>query len=788
MARSSHNLDKSKVSKKSFALVGAVVLVVASLAVLCQWQDAEATPASLESKPATTIQVPNSSPGQRSVMAPVFSSATTEKSASIADKQAADIQRQIAELKKLVGLLRHPTADPSPVKPLPAIMKANQQLELLKAALSASSGKLSAGAVDQGWMIEVQIAVSTAQSFSGRADVSSVLPSLSVTSGAASINQTGLIQQPANVKKEELVTENEQKCQSLYSTHGVKPGQGWGSMTDAQINEWMMRNCDLYFCEPSSQSGKGTFSCILLKPGAPRAPVPTPRPTPLWTIPAGAKDLPVRMEGKSLQSTSDFNCDFDEMEGNGCQMRCTNNECTNAVAACSQTPECYSFEMGGLIDGKIANSWATLKKGKGRVVDVPGTLSFIRPSLLQPPSSNSVEQELQVRVEEAPRAAAEQPVSMVTSGGTGQADLIALHGQTVKYLETRLKAGKPAVHENFPNLQWSKSNWKQLGEDRSHFRSHYPLFTLQTLWDHADYIYQELVGIPGFPSSFDQNAVNKMKDGDVVYVNQCWKKWLNQVAPKLQAKITLVLFDGDSRFCESPDAKRLKNVPNVVRIFASNACPHPKVVALPLGVEDNLEFPTSFKSWTFHGDELKLAKFMRAQAQSKKHLGVFCDMSISTNPGKRKPAVAFCQQLKKNPEAGLSVNMGALANNQGKKTWESYLTTLAQHQFVVSPEGNGWDCHRTWEALLLGVIPIVQHDDGVKDVYEGLPVMFVKSWSEITHDRLEAEWNKFVSAPSGTYTYAKLFAPYWVDKMRGTSTFSNNQHEGWIYRTIGVFW
>ena len=39
------------------------------------------------------------------------------------------------------------------------------------------------------------------------------------------------------------------------------------------------------------------------------------------------------------------------------------------------------------------------------------------------------------------------------------------------------------------------------------------------------------------------------------------------------------------------------------------------------------------------------------------------------------------------------------------------LTTLQQHAhfaFVASPSGNGLDCHRTWEALLLRSIPIVK--------------------------------------------------------------------------------
>ena len=84
----------------------------------------------------------------------------------------------------------------------------------------------------------------------------------------------------------------------------------------------------------------------------------------------------------------------------------------------------------------------------------------------------------------------------------------------------------------------------------------------------------------------------------------------------------------------------------------------------------------------------------------------------------------------------------------------------------MSPEGNGADCHRTWEALLLGCIPIVKKTYMGSGLYDGLPVVYVNEWSEITPDRLAAEWSKYVNAPKGTYRFEKLFADYWVDRIK----------------------
>ena len=53
--------------------------------------------------------------------------------------------------------------------------------------------------------------------------------------------------------------------------------------------------------------------------------------------------------------------------------------------------------------------------------------------------------------------------------------------------------------------------------------------------------------------------------------------------------------------------------------------------------------------------------------------------------------------------------------------------------FVLSPMGGGYDCHRTWEALCLGCIPIVK-SSGLDPLYADLPVLIVKNWSDVTRE------------------------------------------------------
>ena len=49
--------------------------------------------------------------------------------------------------------------------------------------------------------------------------------------------------------------------------------------------------------------------------------------------------------------------------------------------------------------------------------------------------------------------------------------------------------------------------------------------------------------------------------------------------------------------------------------------------------------------------------------------------------------------------------------------------------FVPSPAGNGLDCHRTWEALYLGCIPVALRSEYCGD--NSWPVMVVDSWDEL---------------------------------------------------------
>lgn len=97
-----------------------------------------------------------------------------------------------------------------------------------------------------------------------------------------------------------------------------------------------------------------------------------------------------------------------------------------------------------------------------------------------------------------------------------------------------------------------------------------------------------------------------------------------------------------------------------------------------------------------------------------------------------------------------------------KTTWE----IQSKYAFVISPHGNGLDCHRTWEALCLGCIPIVRTSP-LDGLYEGLPVYIVQDWSEVTEGNLKKVLADFSKR---TFDLNRLTLSYWMNQINAKKT------------------
>lgn len=78
---------------------------------------------------------------------------------------------------------------------------------------------------------------------------------------------------------------------------------------------------------------------------------------------------------------------------------------------------------------------------------------------------------------------------------------------------------------------------------------------------------------------------------------------------------------------------------------------------------------------------------------------------------------------------------------------------LQRSKFVASPEGNGVDSHRTYEALIAGAVPIVEDSEHIRAVYGGAPVLYTRDYSEITPAYLEAKYAEMLDT---RYDFSRL--------------------------------
>jgi len=84
------------------------------------------------------------------------------------------------------------------------------------------------------------------------------------------------------------------------------------------------------------------------------------------------------------------------------------------------------------------------------------------------------------------------------------------------------------------------------------------------------------------------------------------------------------------------------------------------------------------------------------------------------------------------------------------------------YAFVICPHGGGLDCHRNWEALCLGCIPIVK-TSSLDNLYKDLPVLIVKDWEIITNELLNETISEFKTKfKKNEFNIEKLTLSYWL--------------------------
>lgn len=274
--------------------------------------------------------------------------------------------------------------------------------------------------------------------------------------------------------------------------------------------------------------------------------------------------------------------------------------------------------------------------------------------------------------------------------------------------------------------------------------------------------------------------------GDVVHVKtDLLEAFCEIVLPRLGGPVVLVT--GDSDMSPVRRFRMLLDHPLVLHWFAQNCdLPgrHPRLTRIPIGLDN----PRYAKFEKRLGFLLAMAAgkgpldpgFSRNDMGEQDVLLAIRGAAQPTPAG--RPARALCtfhvnQKFRPNfadipdrAEAYRLLKDNPACHFPARRLSQTECWRLhREFAFEVSPRGKGLDCFRTWEALALGVIPIVRRST-LDPLYEdeGFPVVIVESFAEISPVSLRG-WLAGLADRFTPQLTRKLSNAYWSDRIRRES-------------------
>ena len=210
--------------------------------------------------------------------------------------------------------------------------------------------------------------------------------------------------------------------------------------------------------------------------------------------------------------------------------------------------------------------------------------------------------------------------------------------------------------------------------------------------------------------------------------------FINSILPLIKKPFILVTHNGDFSNDHFPSHTKIINHPQLVKWFGENmnTVKNIKTEGIPIGLENQMWRRTDFN-------------IIKQNKTIPKTNLLYLNFSLRTNKSRK---IIMDYLLKK----GFTQNKSS--------PWNEYMKELASYKFAISPEGNGIDCHRTWECLYLGVIPIVKKSNPMS-YFKELPILFVRDYSCINNDFLNKTYEIFKKT---SFNLEKLNIDYYRKK------------------------
>ena len=281
------------------------------------------------------------------------------------------------------------------------------------------------------------------------------------------------------------------------------------------------------------------------------------------------------------------------------------------------------------------------------------------------------------------------------------------------------------------------------------------------------------IPVPDF-DGLNPSLYENLQENDVIHVcPQALKSFVNKVLPKLTKPFILLTNNSDWTI---PDDVRLEffeimNNPYLTHWYSQNCIiEHPKITRIPIGLDYHTLTPSRKANVAWSQPE--------KHAWGLKHEPIHQELQLSELQKVSRPFSEREVKCYANFQFLMGTRYGKIDRIECFNTVPNQLVyyeprkcerivswqNMIDYAFVLSPHGNGLDCHRTWEALCLGCIPIVK-SSGLDPLFEDLPVWIVSSWTEVTEENMQNKINEFIRR---IFRYDKLQLSYWQTLIRNT--------------------
>lgn len=249
---------------------------------------------------------------------------------------------------------------------------------------------------------------------------------------------------------------------------------------------------------------------------------------------------------------------------------------------------------------------------------------------------------------------------------------------------------------------------------------------------------------------FDPDCV---KQGDAIYINMGLMDWFDKyVHDQIEHPYILISNDGGDRIPCPYQFPKLLYDPKCAAWFCRGMLfsYHPKLHQIPFG--------QTIWNWKDSDNSiLKLDNKIKMKPFTKHHL-LYMNHYPRLHGGRDKIVKLF-----ENVPYCLSRNRSTQTQYEYVVLpVEDYFHDLSISHYVISPLGLETDCIRTWEAILLNCIPIVEHSFN-DPLYEELPVLLVYEWEQVNEQFLLDKLKTFEG-----YRVEKAYFDFWHRKIKET--------------------